>query len=298
MIRKIIIFFALVGGVVLAQGQQPTTNDEQEGPQQPTSNPIEIRSPTLDAIQKSIETIATNTAPNNQSKPEQYNRDGETKTLPEFDLDAQESMADSTFWMMLASFGALFISFCALIGLFCNLRQTNKIVKQNRAWIGIDLNGREMPYKEKSNETYATFHTVWKNYSTTPALNVKIEGGYLIDTEEEITKEPLKAVELKCDKLGKIKKQEFGNISPNGLISFKLKINKPDLDAALNRKTEPRKFIFVGLYVSYKIVYGKEIHVTETFTKLETLSIYTKKGSSDKFVKCGYEEIPSRSTIT
>ena len=248
--RIICLAFMLLASLWVWGQQQDAANNPEPEPEDPAAQPIEISSPTLDAIQESIKAIAANTDPNNQPKPERYDREGESKTLSEFDLDAQDSMADSTYWMMWGTWAALGVSFLALVGLFINLYQTRKIVKQNRAWITAAT--RETLFDDIAATNFAEFHTSWTNTGGTPAIDVFMD--FRIDTVDT----------SETDNIPIFKPSEYlrqiGPFGPGVKHRDYVELTKNDWQDLIKNKIR----VFIYTYFSYRDIYSKENRITES----------------------------------
>jgi len=132
--RIIWLVFILLAAPVLAQDPDPVepnagnTGTENEV----TEDPIENINQSLVTIQKSIDSIAANTAPDDDAQKDQADRDIKSVSLAERDLNAQQKMAKYTRLIYKVTAWGLVIGFLTVIGLAITIFQTRKITRQDR----------------------------------------------------------------------------------------------------------------------------------------------------------------------
>ncbi len=175
MIRLLFVLLVAWSFSALAQPQNqvpapPTsTQSNDDAPQD-----ISVTGESLDSIAESVEAIAENTDPKNYAQPREQDRDITPLAVSILDLDAQRKMADYAALLFKTTIVQIVIGTLTLAGLLITIKQTTKMVREDKAWLGpggapvfqmIHLGGPN--YSLKMNWR-------WANTGKSPAMDIEI----------------------------------------------------------------------------------------------------------------------------
>jgi len=142
MSRILLLLALLYPAIALGQSaQNPSSQPNAEPNAQSNENAapenmtITLSGIDVDNFIQQLQTIATNTAPDTNAENRRDAYQYEAVNLQRSDLAAQNSMATSTFWLFVFGGIGLGISLYGVVLLVNNLRLTNEMVMQSRAWI-------------------------------------------------------------------------------------------------------------------------------------------------------------------
>ena len=121
----ILITATLICSPVISQQENQAGAEYGQG-QDNSNNEITVRSESLSAIEDSIDSIAANTTPDDRAQNHQERTDRINTGLARLDLHAQNSMADSTYIIMLFTGIAIFLTLVGLWMLGRTLHWTKK----------------------------------------------------------------------------------------------------------------------------------------------------------------------------
>lgn len=254
--RLILLIFISLISIAASSQQQPNpipsdqTADLQS--QSAPTQPIEIRSDAINAIQQAVESIATNTVPDDQAEEE--NREIESNRLAELDLDAQQKMAKYTRLIYLATFAGLIVGIVTVIALGVTIYQTRAIIRQSRAWI--------TPARKNilSSETQLidgcpviTFE--WINSGKSPAVKTRQR----IGTTEMPKISAYENARISISDFPMGEWQMAGTIGSDQVVGQTLRVE----DTALNSMRDPKTSTLVLIEIVYETIFDTNKHCSE-----------------------------------
>lgn len=172
MIFRTILFLALFFDCSASYGQQSPNQSNDPSSGNTVSQPIEIQNSALDSIQRDIRVLVTSTAAEQVAMQDQLNRDIESIRIASVDLEAQQSMADATWWILIVSAFGLIVGVVTIYFLGVNISQTRSIIELERAWITPYISDT---FTHTTNNTAFETHYAfkWVNSGRTPAVKVR-----------------------------------------------------------------------------------------------------------------------------
>ena len=239
---------------------QPSTDQiNQTNPEQAadnddnTANPEQELSPLeLSRIVEQLESIATNLAPDEQAQTTQEQNQQATLSVGKRDLVQQTRMAVGTLIMAVAAVLALGISLWGIVLLLRNLRTTNVIMRQDKAWVCVgSMREPDVIKDDKGVAHCVNFNFPLTNSGKTPAIKCRI---HKIEGEAPINDDEFKKA------LCKMREKNYSVIGPGGSNYILVSVSSGDM-LALSRKEKSR---YVYICCEYETIYG-EIYLTEWY---------------------------------